>query len=76
MLKKKIFDVDFYVNQEYMQGIFAADNKTEIKSLIHVKYGGNPKNIYIRDMKQISAEQAMILMDKRQYEEGKNDALL
>jgi len=69
MLKKKIFDVDFYVNQEYMQGIFAADNKTEIKSLIHVKYGGNLKNIYIRNAKEIDMFQAMLLMDKNQFEE-------
>lgn len=69
MLKKKIFDVDFYVNQEYMQGIFAADNKTEIKSLIHVKYGGNLKNIYIRNVKEIDMFQAMLLMDKNQFEE-------
>ncbi|MFK7678701.1 hypothetical protein ACI3ER_11725 [Bacillus sp. Wb] len=69
MLKKKIFDVDFYVNQEYKQGIFAADNKTEIKSLIHVKYGGNLKNIYIRDTKEIDMFQAMLLMDKNQFEE-------
>jgi len=69
MLKKKIFDVDFYVNQEYMQGIFAADNKKQIESLIHVRYGGNPKNIHIRNAKEVSVEQSMLLMDKWKYKE-------
>lgn len=64
MLNRKPFKVKFHAYEAYREGVFTAHNEAEIVELICQKYRVEKHNVYIMEKKQISLDEANVILVK------------